>query len=141
MKNSLFLSLLLMGQAAAAEVAPQLPAVDVMSSAYLMKLLSALLFIIVLIFGFAWLMKKMQLTQHSNNGLIRIVAAISVGQRDRIALIQVGEEQILVSMSPGKINKLHTLKTILTTHETDKGAESFAHKFNQLVAGKKPHAD
>jgi len=141
MKTSLFLSLLVTGQVVAAEVAPQLPAVDVMSSAYLMKLLSALLFIIVLIFGFAWLMKKMQLTQHSSNGLIRIVAAISVGQRDRIALIQVGDEQILVSMSPGKIKKLHTLKTALSTHETNPGTESFAHKFNQLVARNKSHAD
>ncbi|MBC8211998.1 MAG: flagellar biosynthetic protein FliO [Gammaproteobacteria bacterium] len=141
MRAALLLLLLVMDQAVGAEVATQLPAVDAMSSAYLMKLMSALLFIIVLIFGLAWLMKKMQLTQHSSNGLIRIVSAISVGQRDRIALIQVGEEQILVAMTPGKIEKLHTLKTTLSVHRNESAPSSFAEKFNQLVGANKNHAD
>lgn len=133
----LFVSLPLSGNQAAG----QIPVVDPVSSAYLLKLSLGLGFILLLIFGLAWLMKKMQLTQHSQNGLIRIISAISVGPRDRIALIQVGEEQILVGLTPGRIEKLHTLISPLETedHRGDNG--SFAHKFNQLIKREKVDAD
>ena len=51
----------------AEQVTAKIPAVDPVSSGYLFKLVFALVFILLLIFGLAWLMKKMQLTQHSQN--------------------------------------------------------------------------
>jgi len=121
------------GQLIAAEINTQLPTVDPVSSSYLIKLTLALVFILLLIFGLAWMMKKMQLTQHSQNGLIKIVSAISVGQRDRIALIQVGDEQVLLGLTPGRIDKLHTLKTIVNTDLKEVDNQSFGEKFNQLL--------
>ncbi len=121
------------GQLIAAEINSQLPTVDPVSSSYLIKLTLALVFILLLIFGLAWMMKKMQLTQHSQNGLINIVSAISVGQRDRIALIQVGDEQILLGLTPGRIEKLHTLKTNVNTDLKGVDNQSFGDKFNQLL--------
>jgi len=132
-----FLILVLMqvfsAQLAAAEVTSQMPSIDPVSSSYLIKLTLALVFILLLIFGLAWMMKKMQLTQHSQNDLIKIVSAISVGQRDRIALIQVGDEQVLLGLTPGRIEKLHTLKTIVNTDLKGVDNQSFGEKFNQLL--------
>ena len=121
------------GQSIAVEISSQIPAVDPVSSSYLLKLSISLVFILLLIFGLAWMMKKMQLTQHSQNGLIKIVSAISVGQRDRIALIQVGDEQVLVGLTPGRIEKLHTLKSALKTDLKEVDNQSFGDKFNQLL--------
>lgn len=117
----------------AEEVAANIPAVDPVSSSYLLKLVFAMVFILLLIFGLVWLMKKMQLTQHSQNGLIQIISAISVGQRDRIALIQVGEEQLLLGLTPGRIEKLHTLKSVVKVDMKKIDNESFGNKFNQLL--------
>lgn len=132
-----FLFLILMqlfsGQLAAAEVTSKMPSIDPVSSSYLIKLTLALVFILLLIFGLAWMMKKMQLTQHSQNDLIKIVSAISVGQRDRIALIQVGDEQVLLGLTPGRIEKLHTLKSIVNTDLKSVDNQSFGEKFNQLL--------
>ena len=63
----------------------------------------------VIIFLLAWLVKKFNLNQQSSSGLIRVIAGLSIGTRDRIVLLQVGEEQILVGLTPGRIEKLHTL--------------------------------
>ncbi len=83
---------------------------DPMSSAYLLKLIVGLLMVLALIFVFAWAARKMRLTPAGQQGVIRVLSAISVGQRERIALIQVGEEQILVGLSPGRMQTLHAMK-------------------------------
>lgn len=108
--------------------------VDPVSTGYLLKLTLGLVLVVGIIFGLAWLMKKMQWTQHSQKGLIRIISAVSVSHRDRIALIQVGEEQILVGMSPGRMQTLHTLKSPVEVSPAsgDTGGEKgFAHHFQQ----------
>ena len=81
-----------------------------MSSPYLLKLTGGLLFIVAAIFVLAWLLRKLNVNHAATPGLIRIVAGINVGTRDRILLLQVGDEQILVGMSPGRISRLHELK-------------------------------
>ena len=119
----------------AEELEKNIPQVDPLSSGYLIKLTLGLIAIVLLIFGLAWLMKKMQLTQFSQNGLIQIISAISVGQRDRIALIQVGDEQVLVGLTPGSIKKLHTLKNRVDVpaSQTMAAGSAFGDKFKQLL--------
>lgn len=133
MKYLLILLPVFSEQLIAQEVSSKIPEVDPFSSSYLFKLILALAFILLLIFGLAWIMKKMQLTQHSQNGLIQIVSAISVGQRDRIALIQVGDEQLLLGLTPGRIEKLHTLKSAIKVDMNKADSPSFSDRFNQLL--------
>jgi flagellar biogenesis protein FliO len=42
-------------------------------------------------------------------GSIEIVADISLGQKERAVLVQVGEQQILLGVAPGRVNTLHVL--------------------------------
>ena len=131
-------TLALFSGAVLADEAENIPAVDPLSSGYLLKLTLGLVAIVLLIFVLAWLMKKMQLTQFSQNGLIQIVSAISVGHRDRIALIQVGEEQVLVGLTPGRIHTLHTLKSrVDITPSSVSGGASFSDKFKQVLQQEK----
>jgi flagellar protein FliO/FliZ len=105
-----------------------------MSSPYLLKLTGGLILIVALIFLLAWLVRKFNLNQQSHSGLIRIIAGLSIGTRDRIVLLQIGEEQILVGLTPGKIEKLHTLSQPLDVPgEPSAVAGSFASKLNRLM--------
>ena len=141
MKSILFTMLLIPGQIMAQQEADKPVAVDPVSSAYLIKLSFGLLVVVGLVFFLAWLVRKMQLVQSSNNGLIKIVSAISVGQRERIALIQVGEEQLLIGLTPGRIDKLHTLqKAIQTDVQSTPASSSFQQKFQQLLNKEKSDA-
>ena len=114
MKMALLPLLMASLPAAAAETAEQAAGAaasgDPLSSGYLLKLVIGLLMVLALIFVFAWVARKMRLTPSGQQGMIRVLSAISVGQRERIALIQVGDEQILVGLSPGRMQTLHTLK-------------------------------
>ena len=109
------------------------PALEPLSMPYLLKLTGGLLLVVVVILVFAWLVKKFNLNQQSQNGLIKIIAGLSIGTRDRIVLLQIGEEQILVGLTPGRIEKLHTLSQPLDAPEAQLASSSFAEKFNRVM--------
>jgi flagellar protein FliO/FliZ len=109
------------------------PALEPLSMPYLLKLTGGLLLVVVVILAFAWLVKKFNLNQQSQNGLIKIIAGLSIGTRDRIVLLQIGEEQILVGLTPGRIEKLHTLSQPLDAPEAQLASSSFAEKFNRVM--------
>ena len=129
------LSLLMVFQPLLAEETTQhIPAVDPVSSTYLIKITLGLAFILLLIFVLAWVMKKMQLTPQSGQQMIKIVSAISVGTRDRIALVEVGDEQILVGLTPGRIQKLHTMSSpVQQANGVSVQSHGFSERFSRLM--------
>ncbi len=135
MKHSLPLLLLASLPARAAETAAQtVNSGDPLSAGYLLKLILGLLLVLAMIFLFAWAARKMRLTPAGSQGLIRVLSAISVGQRDRIALVQVGEEQILVGLSPGRMQTLHVLKQPLAIEEkAADGQQGFADRLQHFM--------
>jgi flagellar protein FliO/FliZ len=104
-----------------------------LSSPYLLKLTGGLLLVVLVIFVLAWVVKKFNLNQQSQNGLIRIIAGLSIGTRDRIVLLQVGEEQILLGLTPGHIEKLHTLAVPLDVPGEPLETSSFATRLSRLM--------
>ncbi len=43
-------------------------------------------------------------------GRLRVVCGLTMGSRERIVLLQVGEVQLLLGVSPGRIQTLHVLE-------------------------------
>ncbi len=107
--------------------------IDPVSPTYMMKLTGGLLLVVAIIFTIAWMLKRLNLTQQSQGGALRIVAGLSVGTRDRIVLVQVGDEQILVGLSPGRMEKLHALSQPIPVDENVNTMPPFAQKLNELM--------
>ena len=82
---------------------------------------SSLLLILILIIFVAWLVKRSGFTLAGDNQIIQLLASIPVGQKERVALIQVGEEQILIGVSTGNVQKLHVLKQPIELKENSSG--------------------
>jgi len=73
--------------------------------------------IVMLIFLLAWIFKRSGLSATSGNQLIKIVSAIPLGHKEKIALIEVGNQQVLVGISPGNIQKLLILEKPIKVDE------------------------
>ena len=112
-------------------------ALEPLSSSYLLKLTGGLVLVVLVIFVLAWVVKKFNLNQQSQSGLIRIIAGLSIGTRDRIVLVQVGEEQILLGLTQGRIEKLHTLAVPLEVPGEPLKASSFATRLGRLMGERK----
>ena len=123
----------LFSTAALAESQLDSPPLEPLSTPYLLKLTGGLLLVVVAILLLAWLVKRFNLNQQSQNGLIRIIAGLSIGTRDRIVLLQIGDEQILVGLTPGRIEKLHTMANPLQAPEGQPVTSTFAAKLNRAM--------
>ena len=67
----------------------------------------ALIFVLGLIVLVAWLMRRYVTLPAGRAGALRLLAAISVGQRERVVLVQAGETQLLIGIAPGQVRTLH----------------------------------
>lgn len=76
---------------------------------YLAQLLSGLLVVIAAIVVFAFLMRRVTGVQSRLGDEFRVVSGISLGSRERMLLVQVGEQQLVVGVAPGRIQTLHVL--------------------------------
>ena len=82
---------------------------DPMSSGYLLQLIIGLIVVVICILALAWVAKRVNGLQSSTDGMLKILGGISMGSRERVVLLQVGEKQLLLGVSPGRINTLHVL--------------------------------
>ena len=62
-----------------------------------------------LVGALAWLMKRLSALPGTGAGLIRVVGAAAVGQRERVVLVEVGETWLLLGVAPGQVRRLHTM--------------------------------
>lgn len=70
----------------------------------------ALIFVIALMLGLAWLTKRLNPRGLGGAGSnVKLVGTLSVGARERILVVEVGEQWIVVGASPGRMNALATM--------------------------------
>ncbi|CAH0326001.1 Flagellar protein FliO [Pseudomonas carnis] len=97
------------------------------------QLVLGLLLVIGLIFLLAWLMRRVQRIGPGNGQVIELVGSRALGPRDRLVLVQVGEEQILLGITPGRITPLHVLKTPVDAVKTEAATPEFAQRLMELL--------
>ncbi|MBV4451861.1 MULTISPECIES: flagellar biosynthetic protein FliO [Pseudomonas] len=99
----------------------------------LTQLVLGLLLVVGLIFALAWLMRRLQNAGPGNGQVIEMIGSRALGPRDRLVLVQVGEEQILLGITPGRITPLHVLKTPVDVAETKAATPEFAQRLMELL--------
>ncbi|WP_172437617.1 flagellar biosynthetic protein FliO [Acidithiobacillus marinus] len=92
----------------------------------IMQLFAALLFVLAIFFVVIWMLKRFQPgSLGSTAGALRVIGSLPLGARERLLLVQVGEQQLLLGVTPTGIHLLHTLETPLP-ETTSQSATAFA---------------
>ncbi|MEA5097553.1 MAG: flagellar biosynthetic protein FliO [Burkholderiaceae bacterium] len=79
------------------------------SSGGLFQVLLGLILVLGLMAGAAWLLKRFAAPQMSSGAVIKIIGGIAVGNRERIMVIEVADQWIVVGIAPGQVNTLSTM--------------------------------
>ncbi len=122
--------------AAVAPAAPAVaPAVNSGVAGQLTQLVFGLLLVVGLIFFLAWLLRRVQNAGPAGKGqVIELIGSRALGPRDRLLLVQVGNEQILLGLSPGTITALHVLKEPVDVPATsEKATPEFAQHLLKIL--------
>ncbi|MCJ8167940.1 flagellar biosynthetic protein FliO [Atopomonas sediminilitoris] len=99
----------------------------------LIELSVALLAVIALVFVMAWLMRRMQQFGPAGKGAIKLLAAVPLSPRERLVLVQVGNQQLLLGVSPGRISTLHELREPIPVTTTSNEQPEFAQRLLEML--------
>lgn len=114
-----------------------------MSSAGMGAQLSKLLFGLLLVLGFifllAWLLRRVQQMNPRGTQVIKLISSQALGPRERLVLVQVGGEQILIGLSGGRITPLHVMQEPVHLPDAEPANPEFAQRLMELLG--KDHKD
>ncbi|MGI4842009.1 MAG: flagellar biosynthetic protein FliO [Janthinobacterium lividum] len=86
-----------------------MPAPSAPATGSLLQTILALLLVLGLLFGLAWFMKRFGPRVMGASANIKLVGALNIGGRERIMVVEVGNQWIVVGASPGRVNALTTM--------------------------------
>ncbi|RRU05616.1 flagellar biosynthetic protein FliO [Stenotrophomonas sp. 278] len=77
----------------------------------------ALLAVLALIVGLGWVLKRMPGSGFKPAEGLRVVASLNVGAKERVVVVEVNGQQLLLGVTTGGISTLHQLPEALPTPE------------------------
>ena len=75
----------------------------------LLQTLFALVAVLAVLAGLAWFLKRYGPKAGASGANLRIVGSLSLGGRERLLVVEVGSQWIVVGASPGRVNALATM--------------------------------
>ncbi|MEN8261158.1 MAG: flagellar biosynthetic protein FliO [Pseudomonadota bacterium] len=116
-----------------------LPVTAAMTGADIARWAVGLMVVLAAIFACAWLVRKLGALPAGAAGALRVVGGISLGARERVVLLQAGKKQLILGVSPGRIQTLHVFDEEEVASMESMVAPpmqgSFSHRFQQAMRG------
>jgi flagellar protein FliO/FliZ len=75
----------------------------------LMQLIFGLIVVLGAIGFGAFLLRRFGKFSAPAGGALRVLGGLSLGTRERVVLMQVGDQQLLIGVAPGRVQTLHVL--------------------------------
>jgi flagellar protein FliO/FliZ len=110
------------------------PATPVPGGVELLSFAGSLLVVVASILAFGWLYGRLRPGMGQASERIRIVATRPLGPKERLLVVDLNGEQLLVGVSPGHMQTLHKLERPLAEETVDAESGGFAAKLRTLLA-------
>lgn len=75
----------------------------------LLQVFAGLVAVLGLIAGLAWLARRMGLARTGASALLHVVGSASLGTRERVVVLEIGESWLVVGVGAGTVSALATL--------------------------------
>ncbi len=99
-----------------------------------MQTIFALVLVLALLAALAWAAKRYGPRMAGNSANLRMIGALNIGGRERIMVIEVGDQWIVVGASPGRVNALATMpKGDAAANATLAGHDAVGLEFRRLA--------
>lgn len=108
---------------------------------YLVQFGLGLVVVLATVVVLVWVLRRVGQLQTSFGGTLKTLGGLSLGARERIVLIQVGDTQILLGVAPGRIQTLYILDTPLEKISTPQEGVSRSQFAKRLASAIKQGLD
>lgn len=79
------------------------------SAGGLFQVLLGLVVVLGLMAAAAWSIRRMGLVKNTSASNVKIVGGVNVGNRERVLVVEVADQWIVVGVAPGRVNALSTM--------------------------------
>ncbi len=84
----------------------------------LAKLAGALVLVLLVFWVCAKMMSGLQQARSGGVGSLKVVATLPLGHRERLIVVSTGHEQLMLGVTPSRIERVHVLDSPLMTDDT-----------------------
>ena len=74
-----------------------------------LQTLVGLAVVVALVFACAWLARRLGLQPSARGQLVRTVGGVSLGGKERVAVVEIGDTWLVLGTAPGSVRLLHTM--------------------------------
>lgn len=101
----------------------------------ILSLGASMLIVVAAVVALGWLYSRMRFSSKSAGDVINIVASRALGPKERLVLVEVADQQLLVGLTATQVRTLHTFdKTVVATQQID-ATPSFKDRLRSAVRG------
>lgn len=141
MRAGLLATLLPLAPAIAAE--GERPAFRAPPAIDMAQWIGGLVVVLAAILVFAWALRRLGSFSRFEAGRFQVLAALSLGARERVVLVQAGEKQLVLGVAPGRVQTLCILEGEAAIKPgvaapTGGAGDAFAQRLAAMLTGKRP---
>jgi flagellar protein FliO/FliZ len=74
-----------------------------------LQTLFGLAIVVALVFACAWLARRFGLQPATRGNVLRMIGGLSLGGKERVAVVEIGDTWLVLGAAPGNVRLLHTL--------------------------------
>ena len=94
--------------------------------------------VVAAILALAWVFRRLQGTGGGRSHGLRVVASLPLGTRERLLLVEAGDQQLLIGAGGGGLRTLHVLDEPISDGDTVPATSTFAARLSQMLPDRKP---
>lgn len=107
------------------------------SSTHLASVAAGLVLIVALILVLGWFLRRFNQGGLFNNSSIKIIATLPLGTRERLAVVDVGGQQLLLGITATQINTLHVFdEPVIAAGDSSPASSDFGKKLMAILQQK-----
>ncbi|MEM1187746.1 MAG: flagellar biosynthetic protein FliO [Pseudomonadota bacterium] len=95
---------------------------ELFSAGYLAQVLGSLMLVFVCLFAVVYLLRRFNGVRIGPGTPLRVLGSASVGQREKVVLLEAGKEQLLLGVAQGSVRTLHVFDKPVVVADTDASA-------------------
>lgn len=99
----------------------------------MLSLVTSLIFVIGAILLVGWLYSRMRGVNLSASKVINVLAAQPLGPKEKIVVVQIGNKQIAVGMTPSSLQTLHVFDEPVVAQREGSTAPSFSDRLRNAL--------
>jgi len=86
----------------------------------------ALAFVLALLVGSLWLMRRLRIGHGTHGSVLKVVATAAVGPRENVVVVEIGEHWLVLGVAPGNVRLLETRPRDMSVASESAASGAFA---------------